>query len=1031
MKHIETNPKQSKRSIFAHAPIVFGLTGALCMPATFTYANGVMSTNIETTQLVNQVRIVKGSILDENNEPMIGVSVMVEGTSLGTITDFDGNYVLEVPVDKTVLDISYIGYLKQSMPTPQTGSLNIKMKPDTKALDEVVVIGYGTVKKRDLTGSVSSVKEDVLLATPTTDVTESLQGRIAGLDISRSNGRDEIRIRGNRSINGSNEPLFIIDGVQGGSYSDLNPADIESIDVLKDASSTAIYGSQGANGVIIITTKKAKIGKTSVSYNGYVGVQMREEHPDFRIGEDYYNARKLAAINAGQWITEADDQSLFSSPEAYQAYRNNQWTNYEDLVMRNALQHNHQVTFAAGSEKNSSRFSLGYSDVQDNLKESHRERYFLRANIDQTITKWLKTGINFQLTYNSRNFSPFEDSSTKGLELGLPYDENGELLTYPLGNADYVNPLIDGTGEGYYSRKRNGTNVVANGYLDIMPVKGLMLRTQLSTNLKNLTDGSYTDKNQSKEINSTQSSRATMLKSNSRFVEWNNILTYNYSINQSHNFGLTGITAWTKQIEDELSGVSYDQLVSNNLWWNLGSGTNAATHSIYVQQQTSSYAGRLNYDYKSKYLLTASVRWDGSSVLATGHKWASFPSVATAWRISDENFMEGTKSWMDDLKLRATYGVTGNSGIKAYGTQSGVTASNTGLGFQDSQVLHYMFNNILGNTDTKWEKSKTIDIGFDMTMFNGRVGLVFDYYDTKTTDILLLRSLPTSSGNDGTFQLYQNIGSTRNKGIEIALNTVNVKTKQFQWSSTFTFSKNIEKITNLIDGNDIALTTEKEHSTLMIGYPVNSYRTFHYDGIYTSADAAQAAATYKDKNKLYPFAVGDIRVKDLNNDGIIDDEDDISFIGSQTPDWFAGFNNSFTYRGFDLNIYMYLRWGHWGENPAATYQPSNGGKFSSYDYWVEGANEQGSLPALYANRRLYEYKGYQSLWYCDRSFFKVKNISLGYTIPSNLIRKVGMEKMRTYFTVTNPLYKAKSDWMKGFDPEGASRSFVFGVNLNI
>lgn len=1008
---------------------VWGLSVALCMSAVFSYANGNEG-SARSVQAVQQGRIIKGQILDEAGDPMIGVSILVKGTTTGAITDLDGNYMLNVPSGKNILEVSYIGYKTKEIAIGNATQLNVKMEPDTQTLDEVVVVGYGTVKKRDLTGSVSSVKEDVLLATPTTKITESLMGRVAGLDISKKDGKDQFRIRGNRSINGSNEPLFIIDGVQGGSYADLNPADIESIDVLKDASSTAIYGSQGANGVIIITTKKAKPGKMSVSYQGYVGIQLKEEHPDYRKGENYYDARKQAAVNAGQWASEADDQSLFSSVFAYEAYKNNQWTNYENLLKQNAIQHNHQVSVSGGSEKTMARFSLGYSDEQDNWKKGNTERYILRANIDHTVTKWMKAGVNFQLTYNSQKHSPYEKSTVSGLELGSPYDENGKLATYPLGNTDYVNPLIDATGEGYYNRKTYGTNVVANGYLDITPLKNITFRTQLSTHLKNETDGWYMDKNHSTEVSSTKTSTAYMRKSNGRYIEWNNILTYKLDLNEDHHLGVTGITAWTKNIDDEMSTKTYDQLVPNNLWWNLGSGNNPVPASLYTQKQTSSYAARINYDYKSRYLLTASIRLDGSSVLAKGHKWASFPSAAFAWRISDENFMSGTKSWLEDLKLRLSYGVTGNSGIKPYETQSGVMPSTTGLGFQDQSVLHYAFKDILGNTNTKWEMSKTVDAGFDLLLFRGRVSLTFDYYDTRTSDILLLRTLPTSSGNDGLFKLYQNIGSTTNRGIELSLNTINVKTKEWQWNSTFTFSKNKEKITDLIDGQDIALTAEKEKNTLMIGRPIKSYKTFHYDGIYTSADAEQAANMFKDKDKKKPFAVGDIRVKDLNGDGVIDEDDDVSYIGSETPDWFLGLNNVLTYRNFDFSIYMYMRWGQWGENPAGNYDPSTGGKYTTYNYWMAGTNEGGNLPALYANRKLFEYKGYQSLWFCDRSFFKVKTISLGYTLPQETVRSLRMEKVRVYVTASNPFYAAKSKWLKEYDPEGASRSFVFGVNVN-
>lgn len=977
-------------------------------------------------QVVTQVKKLKGQVLDETGEPMIGVSVLVKGTTVGTVTDLEGNYFLEIPRGKNILEISYLGYKTQDVTIGKENQLNIKMVPDTQALDEVVVIGYGTVKKRDLTGAVASVKEDVILATPTTSVAAALQGRIAGLDI---NGSD-MRIRGNRSINGSNDPLVIVDGVQGGSWGDIPPADIKSIEVLKDASSTAIYGSQGANGVIIITTKKPELGKMSVSYNGYFGVSKLGEHPDYRWGQSYYDSRKQAAVNAGQWASETDDESLFGSLEEYNAYKNGEWTNYEDLLKHDKFNYNHTVTFSGGSEKTSARFSLGMSGNNDYLKDSDNKKYILRANIDHKLTSWLSAGMNLQLAYSNTNASPYTKSSTTGISLGSAYNEEGELVTYPVGTTGYVNPLIDGIGEGKYSSNSYGTNLVANIYVDITPFKGFSYRTIVNSKLTNSTSGSYMDKGHSTELTSTQRSTATESKSNNRYIEWNNIVTYKFTLDKVHNFGITGITAYTRSITDKMSTTNYNQLVASNLWWNIGSGDTPTPSSSYTQIQTSSYAARFNYDYQGRYLLTASIRWDGASVLAEGNKWASFPSVALGWRISDEPFMNRTKGWIDDLKLRASYGVTGNSGISAYGTQSGVVLSTTGLGFQDATVSHYAFSNTIGNTDTKWELSHTYDIGLDASLFSGRVNLAFDYYDTKTTDILLLRTLPTSSGNDGQFALYQNIGETRNRGYEISLNTVNMLSKYFTWNSTLTFSRNKEKITKLITGDELQIDNTKESSTLMVGHPIKAYKTFIYDGIYRSADAALAASTFKDVDKTQPFAIGDIHVKDLDGDGIISEDKDICYIGSPTPKWFASLNNTFNYKGFDLNVYCYMRWGQYRDNPAASFDPSSGGGYTSLNYFQPITNEGGTLPMLYAGRKSSDYRGYQSLWYCDGSFFKIKTLTLGYTLPQSLTRKVRMDKVRIYVTASNPCWIAKSDWLKHYDPEGTNREYVVGLNVN-
>ncbi|MBO5001147.1 MAG: SusC/RagA family TonB-linked outer membrane protein, partial [Prevotella sp.] len=955
------------------------------------------------------------------------------------------------------LEISYIGY-QTANPTAVAGTpVKVTMQPEQNDLDEVVLIGFGVVKKRDVTGSVASIKSEAIVQAPTSDLSTALQGRISGLDV---NG-DQLRIRGNRSINGNNAPLVIIDGVMGGSMSDLNPDDIESVDVLKDASSTAIYGSQGANGVIIITTKKADVGKMNVSYSGFVTGAFRPDRPDYREGENWYETRRLAAENAGLWNSPADDLSIFGSNEAYAAYKAGAWTDYEDLLQKDmTVSTKHTVTLSGGTEKTSARFSLGYANRGSKWKDSKgTDRYTLRANIDHKLYDWISAGVNFQLTHNRHTGSPYERATVTDTQLGSPYGYydaeteeyiiGNELVERPLDAGGYVNPLIDNDTERLYSAKRNSTNVVANVYADIRPFKGMTFRTQLNTHLSNSSNGSYVDAASADQIESgTNKSTATYTKSTGTYLEWNNILTYKFTmLPEDHNLSVTALTSWNRKTSDFLAATSVGQLLASNLWWNMASNDGNDGSSIhssgYEQEQNFSYAGRIQYDYKGRYLFTASMRRDGASRLADGHKWDWFPSAAVAWRISDEKFMESAKPWLTDLKLRATYGVTGNSGIGVYGTKSGITFANWSFGFQDEAANRYILgtldNNgsgyyVIGNTDTKWEKSKTVDLGFDMTLFKNRINIVFDWYNTKTTDLILLRSLPTSAGQDGKYATYTNIGSTQNRGFEFTINSRNIVSKDFNWNSTVTFSSNREKILDLVDGTNIQVGTNKEDGTLMLGHPIKSYNTFKYDGIWTTQDVENALANgtmlYKDADKTQPFAPGDIRVVDLDGDGVIDQNKDIDFVGSTSPDWFAGFNNDLRYKNWDLNIYLYARWGHWGASPTAAFDPSTGGTFTNMDYWVAGTNEGASLPALYKGRKLYDYVGYQSLSYCEQSFIKIKRISLGYTLPKSVLSKINIQNARIYCTVTNPFYSAKENWLEDRDPEGDSRSVTLGLNIN-
>ena len=1044
------------------AMLVAGFAAAM-FPAS-VYAVDVQANTYAVAAQQNQI---KGTVVDEFGEPMIGVTIKVKGAQVAGITDIDGNFTLNAK-EGAEIEFSYIGYLTQTLKLKS--GMQVQMKPDSQMMEEVVVIGFGTVKKRDVTGSVAQVKSEAILQAPTSDVSSALQGRISGLDVNDG----ELRIRGNRSINGKNDPLVIIDGVQGGSLGDINPEDVESVDVLKDASSTAIYGSQGANGVIIVTTKKAEKGKMSISYSGSITGAMRSDHPDYRSGSNYYNAAKDAAIAAGQWSSTADDRLLFSSNEAFAAYQAGAWTNYEDLLQKSTTwSTKHTVTLSGGNDKTSARFSLGYSSNGNKWKEGNgTDRYVLRANIDHKVYDWISAGVDFQLTHNRAGNSPYEKASTTGMELGSPYGvydaESGkynigdQLVERPLAADEYVNPLIDNSGNYLYKRESYGTNVIANGYLDIHPIEGLSFRSQMNAHITNSSLGDYLDGNQSANLEKTgQKSKATMTKSSGLYLEWNNVLNYNFvQLPKDHHLGLTLLTTWSRKTSDMISATSVGQTLASNLWWNLGSNDGAdgsiSHSSSYEQGQTFSYAGRVSYDWKSRYLLTASLRRDGASRLADGHKWEWFPSAALAWRITDEAWMEKVKgNWLDDLKIRATYGVTGNAGIGLYGTQSGITFANWSFGFQDDAANRYILGTldkngssyyVVANKDTKWEKSTTFDLGFDASLLHNRVNVVFDWYYTKTTDLILLRSLPTSAGMDGKYATYTNIGSTRNTGVEFTINTRNIAKKKFQWNSSLTFSANSEKIVDLVDGTNITIGTEKEKNTLMLDHPIKSFMTFKYIGIWKSSEANEAAifnqkpgdvhveipGMHKVSDGVYEKADKDGNIVQYTKDNpyTISQSDDVQYIGSTSPNWFAGFNNDFTIGNFDVNIYFYARFGQWAENRMGNYTPSNGGKYENMDYWVEGTNENALLPAAYKGRNFYDYTGYQSIWYADNSFIKLKRVTVGYTLPKSVLKTIGLSKVRVYATVNDPLYWVKSDFQKGWDPEGNQRSFTLGLNVN-
>ncbi|MDR2935821.1 MAG: SusC/RagA family TonB-linked outer membrane protein [Rikenellaceae bacterium] len=990
------------------------------------------------TQLAAQQRTITGVVRDANG-PVTGASVTVKGTTTGVTTDAQGRYTISAAPGAT-LNFNFIGYSPIEVIIGQQTVINVEMEEDAEAIDEVVVIGYGTVRKRDLTGSVTSLREDVILAVPSTNVMQAVQGRIPGLDISGTGSDMKMVMRGHRSLGnreisrqegtgGTNDPLIVIDGIIGGNIGDINPADVASIDVLKDASSTAIYGSMGANGVIIITTKSPEKGKMSVTVNSYAGWNMWKDENPRRMGESWITPRRTAAKNAGMWVSETDDPALFSSPAAYAAFQNNDWTDYRELISRKPLFVNNSVSFSGGTETTNARFTVGWEESQNNRRGGTADNFSLRTIVNQKINEWLSGGVNLRLAHDYSKTSPYTTDGS--WELGHPYDEDGKLVLYPVGEegGGYRNPLWNQY-PNYKVEQAYATRISATGFIDVTPLKGLTFRSQFNANLGFGTKGSYVDANSVEQIDQTEQSTATYEIKPTRSLEWNNIITYQKDLGE-HSLTATLFSAWTKAMDEEMKGEAFNQLINSNLWYALTSGNTQRVSSKYGQDQMFSYAGRLNYSYKGRYLFTASFRRDGSSLLSKGHKWDNFPSAALAWRISEEAFMKDLH-WLDNLKLRLSYGVSGNSGIPRYGTQSGVTSSRSGLGLHDYALLHYDYVRQIGNTETGWEKSTSFNLGIDFSVLRGRLDGTVELYNTNTNDLLLARQLPTSAGADGLFTIYQNIGKTNNKGVEVALNAYPVRNKDFSWRTTVTFSKNNEKIVDLIDGNDIALTTDIEYETLMIGRPINSYRTYAYQGIWTEAERSEAATYFKDEAKTSPFLPGDYKILDRNSDNVINIAGDYDYVGSATPDWFAGFDNNFRYKNLDLSIYVFFRWGQWGSNPGANIDPATGGGSTLYDKWfyAKGTNENGAkLPPLDAGMKAFDYIGYQSVWYCDRSFFKIKNISLGYTLPQSVASKMAMKNCRVYVSAANPWYYAKSEWMEGIDPEGSLRNYILGIQL--
>lgn len=1016
-------------------PVVLGLSAALCMPAAFSYANVDNGMDRESVLSVMQGKTIKGQILDETGESMIGVSVLVKGTTIGTVTDFDGNYTLEVPSGKNILEISYIGYKTKEITIGNNSLINIKMEPDTQALDEVVVIGYGTVKKRDLTGAVASMKNEDVTVAPTSNVMEALQGKIAGMDIVKSSGQVgedvSILLRGSRSIYGSNEPLFIIDGIPG-SYSQVNPSDIESVDVLKDASSTAIYGSAGANGVVIITTKRGKEGKATVNFDAYYGFSGSPNYKHGMVGDEWVNYQREAyKYKNGDY--PSDMSALFGNQDYTDAYNAGKWIDWIDEASGNtATTQKYSLSVSGGSEKTKIFASTSYNREEGLLSNDNLNKYSLRLNIDQEIFSWAKMGFTSNLTYQDRN-QGVKNTFTKGLSsfpLGDAYDQNGKI------NHEYItgqySPLGDFIEDQYVNNTRS-TYLNVSGYLELSPIKDFTFTSRINGTLSDSRQGQYWgDQCNANRPSYAGSPHAAITNKNAWNYTWENILSYNTTIAKDHNIGGSVITSWNKNQNDSSLAAASGQMVDRWSFWRLASGASQHVESDFAQTQKMSFAVRFNYSYKGKYLFTFSNRWDGVSQFSAGHKWDSFPAGAIAWRISDEPFMNVAKNWLNNLKLRVGYGITGNSGgVDAYGTTTQAyvyTGNGLTLNGQNSSFTQY--TGTYGSKDLGWEKSYNWNVGLDYGILNNRVDGSIEWFKTTTKGLLFKRTLPITSGLTGwgsPLSIWQNIAETSNQGVEVTINSHNIKTKDFSWNTTLSVTCSKEKIEKLPDGDLIS-------ENLFVGHSIKSIYGYKYTGIW-------GTNTPQDILDAYGVKPGFIQIETLEKDGDGGvhkySTNDRQVLGHTNPDWIVGLNNTFTYKNFDLSVFAMARYGQTINSDLLGYytaeQSVTTNQLAGADYWTE--NNQGAYyPAPGTGSE--QSTVISALRVRDGSFIKVKNITLGYTFPVNISRKALMEKCRIYATAYNPFIYVKDKQLKGTDPEtnGSDafptfRQFVFGVNL--
>lgn len=990
-------------------------------------------------------RVITGKVMDEAGQTVPGASVIVKGTTTGTITNMEGAFTLTIPVDGKTLVFSFVGMASQEVAIGNRSVFNVTLQQETIGLEEVVAVGYGTVRKKDLTGSVSSVSSSKLMERSSFSTAQALQGKAAGVVVQQTNstpGSDaKVMIRGNRSLKATNDPLYVVDGVPlVVGLSEISQSDIESVDILKDASATAIYGSRGANGVVLITTKKGKEGKAIVEYNGYYGIETPAKKLDLFNGPEWvdflreaYRTTGVYPVNPtyamdvkmmpvgqetdpkgiGYKIQSAYDTDGTWHPERLQS------TDWLGQVMRQGSVTNHEVSVRGGTEKLKVLASATYFQELGLAKTQDYTRYSARVNFDWDISNYVKIGGQTQFSHFTRNNGPNVYDGIKSLSpLANIRDDAGNLFNRPGNDPQLWNPILNIQNVRVLLRKNR---FLGSYYVELKLPFDLKFRSNFG-----LDYGPYTDQRFYGSRSSDRqggNARAENGGDQRMMFTWENLLYWNKVI-KDHSFGATFLQS-IQQEQYEASRISVLNLpYESQLWYNVGSSpTISSVSSEYTKWQLASFMGRINYNFKDKYLLTASARYDGASRLAPGNKWVLFPSAALAWRINKEEFMSGV-SVFSNLKLRAGYGITGNSAIDPYKTAGNLDYARYNYGGTNAMAF---YQNEMPNPDLKWEKTKQWNAGIDFGILKGRVNGVIDVYLQNTSDLLMDRQLPQVSGFNS---VVYNIGKTRNKGIEVTINSQNIQKKDFSWNTDFIFARNKEEIVELYGGKN-----DDPGNSWFIGQPLSVYYDYKALGIWQLGQEAEAASFGSS------FVPGTIHIADAKPDGKITADDRV-IIGTTRPKFTASMSNYLTFKNFDFSFFLNASYGNMLKfdrnmsfNGRYNSLKVNYWKVTEYDASGKAIASNGSNEAPRPNNGIENPAYRSSLNYFDASFLRLSNISLGYNLPKNIISKAKISKLRVYTTVQNAFCITK---FPGTDPESGQdfnvpmpRTIMFGINMSL
>ncbi|MCJ8164962.1 TonB-dependent receptor [Pontibacter sp. E15-1] len=948
--------------------------------------------------------VVQGKVTSGKGEPLPGVTVVVKGTSNGATTGIDGTYSLRMAQASGTLVFSYIGFLTKEVPLTGQTTVNVVLTEDMKALEEVVVVGYGTQKKSDITGAVGSVKAEEIQEVPVTSAAQALQGRVAGVNVTMAGTKPgagvTVRVRGNRSFSANNDPLYVLDGIPiTGGINDIAPQDISSIEVLKDASATAIYGSRGANGVVLVTTKRGTVGKPQVSYDTYVGFSKALGKVDMMNGAEFAEYKRESRRATGNYNDndpEAADKALFE-PVELESIRLGRSTDYQEEMLRTGMIQNHQLGVNGGTENTRYAVSLNYFKDEGIIKIQDMSRYTLRVNLDQKIGDRIKFGVSSLISksvLNGLNLNPYDDALAEN-PLGVPYDEQGNLIFLPTNDGLRSNPLSE-LQKGALINREDRFRVFSSLYGEVQLAEGLSYRLNFGPDLIQSRTGNFTGRFTNARRGNAPTARTDENQVFNYTLE--NIVNYNKTFAEKHSLNFTGLYS-VQQRQEEASNVDVFGVPAESMeYYNLGSAAKVTgVGSFYQKWNILSYMARVNYGYDSRYLLTLTGRADGSSRFADGKKWGFFPSVALGWNISNEAFLQDI-TWLTTLRLRGSYGETGNTGIDPYQTQGSLARTtysfgNTGLfGFRPGAIP---------NDNLRWETTSSYNIGMDYGLWNNRISGSVEFYRQNTRDLLLQRQLPYTSGFGN---VLENIGSTQNTGVEFALSAVVIPGNDFNWSVDLNAFANKEKIVELYGGK-----TDDVGSQWFIGQPINVFYDYEKIGIWQTDEAEQA--------KVYGQKPGEIKVRDVNQDNQITADDRV-LLGTPRPDWQGGMTHRFSYKNFDLSVFVFGQFGNEIISNLHEGGPINlFGRYNSLDvdYWTP-TNLTNAYPRPNQNQERPVYAS--TLRYFDGSFVKIRNINLGYNLPTALTDKIKLGSVRIYATAQQPfIFSSYVDDYKGIDPE--------------